>query len=323
MNENQDRISGDYNDFWAGRDYLNDLEPLKAAVFMVHAFNDWNVVPEHSVRIYDAIKQKDVPRMIYFHQGGHGGPPPMSMMNRWFTRYLYGIDNGVEDDPKSWVVREGERRDNPTSYPEYPHPDASPVALYPNSGGQKSGVLSTQQTKNQGTEEVVDNVSFSSADLAKASESNHRLLYATEELAEPLHISGTATLKLRLACDKEAANLSAWIVSLPWTDPSEGTRGRITDNIITRGWADPQNRESMRESEPLEPGKFYDVEFALQPDDQVIPAGARIGLMIMSSDKDFTLHPDPGTRLTIDLDQTVLHLPIVGGSKSFDNATAQ
>ena len=26
-----DRITGDYNSFWAGRDYLNDLEPVKAA----------------------------------------------------------------------------------------------------------------------------------------------------------------------------------------------------------------------------------------------------------------------------------------------------
>ena len=46
-----DRVNGDYNDFWAGRDYLNDIGPVKAAVLMAHAFNDWNVVPEHSVRI--------------------------------------------------------------------------------------------------------------------------------------------------------------------------------------------------------------------------------------------------------------------------------
>ena len=28
------------------------------------------------------------------------------MINRWFTKYLYGQDNGVENLPKSWVVRE-------------------------------------------------------------------------------------------------------------------------------------------------------------------------------------------------------------------------
>ena len=52
MAQGQDRITGDYNDFWAGRDYLNDMEPMKAALLMSHGFNDWNVVPEHSLRIY-------------------------------------------------------------------------------------------------------------------------------------------------------------------------------------------------------------------------------------------------------------------------------
>jgi X-Pro dipeptidyl-peptidase len=40
MKNGMDRITGDYNDFWAGRDYLNDLGPLKAATLMSHAFND-------------------------------------------------------------------------------------------------------------------------------------------------------------------------------------------------------------------------------------------------------------------------------------------
>ncbi|HSF53387.1 MAG TPA: CocE/NonD family hydrolase, partial [Algoriphagus sp.] len=31
MAQGMDRKTGDYNDFWAGRDYLNDMEPMKAA----------------------------------------------------------------------------------------------------------------------------------------------------------------------------------------------------------------------------------------------------------------------------------------------------
>jgi X-Pro dipeptidyl-peptidase len=101
----RDRSSGDYNDFWATRDLLPRVGNIKAAVLMAHAFNDWNVVPEHSVRIYEALKGR-VPLQAYFHQGGHGGAPPMEMMNKWFTRYLYGVQNGVEQEPKSWIVRE-------------------------------------------------------------------------------------------------------------------------------------------------------------------------------------------------------------------------
>jgi X-Pro dipeptidyl-peptidase len=123
MKEGMDRITGDYNDFWAGRDYLNDMGPFKAALLMSHGFNDWNVMPEHSFRIYEAAKAKGLPVQIYYHQGGHGGPPPISLMNRWFTRYLHGVENGVENDPKAWIVREEDERDDPTPYADYRRPE--------------------------------------------------------------------------------------------------------------------------------------------------------------------------------------------------------
>jgi X-Pro dipeptidyl-peptidase len=135
-------------------------------------------------------------------------------------------------------------------------------------------------------------------------------MYTTPILKQPVHLSGTSTIKIRLASSKPAANLSVWMVSLPWKD---GKNTLITDNIITRGWADPQNYRSIRKGEPLKPGKFYDLTFDLQPDDQVIPAGQQIGLMIFSSDREFTLWPDPGTELTVDLAATSITLPVVGG----------
>jgi X-Pro dipeptidyl-peptidase len=315
----QDRVTGDYNQFWEGRDYLNQLGPMKAAMLMAHAFNDWNVMPEHSVRIYEAVKAKGLPHQIYFHQGGHGGPPPLKQMNRWFTRYLYGVENGVEKDPKSWIVREGATRGNPESYPDYPHPEARPVTLQPQPGGVTAGPLTLADPAAppaaQQLESLIDNFSFSGAILAKADWTNHRLLYATAQLKQSLHLSGTAKLKIRLSSSRPAANLSVWLVSLPWTDSRT-----ITDDVITRGWADPQNHASLTESDSLTPGQFYDLTFTLQPDDQVIAAGEKIGLMIFSSDRDFTLWPDPGTILTVDLSQTSLELPVVGGTAAFQQA---
>lgn len=313
MAEGMDRISGDYNEFWAGRDYLNDMEPMQAALLMAHGFNDWNVMPEHSYRIYKAVKEKGNPVQIYYHQDGHGGPPPMSMMNRWFTRYLYDVENGVENDPKAWIVRERDEQDKPTPYPDYPHPDAESVAFYPSPGAPQHGGLSLSKSVDQGTETVVDNYSFTGSALAQAEWTEHRLLYVTPTLQEDLHISGIPAITVRLASSKPAANLSVWLVSLPWEDGRETV---YTDNIITRGWADPQNQDSMTESEHLTPGKFVNLTFHLQPDDQIIRAGQQIGLMIFSSDKEYTLHPEPGTELTIDLDNTSLTLPILEGEEA-------
>ncbi|MEO1617277.1 MAG: Xaa-Pro dipeptidyl-peptidase [Planctomycetota bacterium] len=313
LGANLDRLSGDYNEFWKGRDYIHQLGKVRAAVLMSHGFNDWNVVPEHSYRISAKLKEMGVPLQIYYHQAGHGGEPPLKMMNRWFTRYLLDVENGVENDPKSFIVREGKKRDEPTAYEDYPHPEAETVTLYGLGAAPKPGQLAFERSAEPKQETLVDNFSFSGASLAQADWTKHRLIYATTELKEPVHLSGTASVTIRVASSKPAANLSVWLVSLPW---NKSSRASINNNIITRGWADPQNHASITESEPLEPGKFYDVTFDLQPDDQIIPAGQQIGWMIFSSDQDFTLHPDPGTELTIDLSGTELKLPVVGGKEA-------
>ncbi len=310
MAKGMDRVTGDYNEFWRKRDLMNYMEPFKAAVLMAHAFNDWNVVPSHSYRFIKALKEMGLPLQIYYHQGGHGGEPPFKMMNRWFTRYLCGAENGVENDPKAFIVREDADRLNPTPYADYPHPDAVPVTFFLTPGAPAAGALVTERTAGQGKETITDNFSFTGSMLAQAEYTSHRLLYLTPVLTEPVHISGVATVKVRAAANKPAVNLSVWLVSLPWTTPRQP---KPTDNIITRGWADLQNHRSLTESEPLIPGQYYEMSFELEPDDQIIPAGKQIGLMIFSSDKEFTLHPMPGTELTIDLDGTEVTIPIVGG----------
>ena len=317
MKNSMDRLTGDYNEFWAGRDYLNEMEPMKAALLMSHGFNDWNVMPEHSYRIYKAAKEKGIPSQIYYHQNGHGGPPPMKMMNRWFTKYLHGIDNGVENDSKAWIVRENDDRQKPTAYLDYPNPEAKPVTLFLTEGAPKAGSLNLEKNTSNIKENLIDNYSFSGDALAKAENTNHRLLYVTPKFKEDVHISGLASVTVAIASSKPAANLSVWLVSLPW---NEGRRTKITDNIITRGWADLQNHKSLTESKPLVPGEFYKMTFDLQPDDQIIEKGQQIGLMIFSSDKEYTLHPEPGTTLTVDLNTTSLTIPVVRGIDAFEKA---
>ncbi|MDP5081183.1 MAG: Xaa-Pro dipeptidyl-peptidase [Winogradskyella sp.] len=320
MMNGMDRQTGDYNGFWAGRDYLNQMEPMKAALLMSHGFNDWNVMPEHSYRIYKAAKEKGLPTQIYYHQQGHGGPPPMSMMNRWFTKYLHGLDNGVEkEENKAHIVREYDDRQMPTAYKDYPNPEASDVTFNITVGGNTSGRIQLETKMKEATEKLTDDVSFSGKDLATASTSNNRLLYLTPVLKQDLHISGVPKVTVTLASNKPATNLSVWLVSLPW---QEGNDVKITDNIITRGWADPKNYKSLTKEEDLIPGKFYTVSFDLQPDDQIIKAGQQIGFMIFSSDKEFTLHPKAGTELSVKVGgATTLTLPIVGGVEAFKKVT--
>ena len=230
--------------------------------------------------------------------------------------FYAGIDNGVENDAKAWIVRENDKRSKPTAYKEYPNPAAENITFHLGKGGNKVGSLGFKKASKKTKEILIDDHAISGIDLAKATDSKNRLLYVTPILKEDVHISGLASISVKIASSKPATNLSVWLVSLPW---DEG-RVRITNNVITRGWADLQNNKSLRKSKPLKPGKFYKMTFDLQPDDQIIRKGQQIGLMIFSSDNQFTLLPKPGTELTVNLQGTSITIPVVGGKEAFKKA---
>ena len=305
--KNQDRITGDFNEFWASRDYLSKIDNMNAAMIMAHGFNDWNVMPEQSYRFYKAAKEKGLPVQLYYHQGAHGGEPPFTMMNRWFTHYLHEVENNVEKDISVRIVRENE--DYPRSYESFPDPSAQNVTFYLQGGNVNNGILTTKSLNPQPIDTLNDNRKIEGKLLVESKHAKHRLLYVTPKLQNSLRISGIPTIKLRLGSNKPAANLSVWLVSLSY-DFEKQTY--VFKEIINRGWADPQNHKSLSYGEPLKVGSFYDVSFDLNPDDQIIPTGTYIGLMVFSSDSEFTLLPKPGTELYIDQQNSTITIPILG-----------
>ena len=307
----QDRVTGDYTPFWDARNYMNDIENVGAASLVAHGNNDWNVMTKHAAVYYEALRTRGVPHMLYWHQGGHGGSPPLIRTNRWFSRYLWGHENGVENDPRAWVVREGQSSQNPTPYAEWPDPGASQVTLSFNGNGLETGELTLKEGK-RASQTLVDNATISPATLMNAPSSPNRLLFKTPTLLSPIRISGTPTITLTMAFSKPKANLTAHLISYP----AAGGNG----TVISRGWIDPENRRSPAITEAIATGKSYKLTFDFQPKDSVLAAGRRLGVMIISSDRDYTIRPAPGTELTMALRESQLRLPIVGGPSTFTNA---
>ena len=300
----QDRVTGDYTPFWDARNYMNDVSNVKAASLVAHGNNDWNVMTKHPAAFYDALKDLGVPHQLYWHQGGHGGSPPLIRTNRWFSRYLWDHQNGVENDPKAWVVREGQSSQNPTPYPEWPDPNAGKARLTFKPGAPAIGTL-TLHAVGQAEETLIDNATVTPASLMNAAASPNRLVFKTPILQAPVRISGTPTISLKMAFDRPRANMTAHLISYP------GGAGNGT--VLSRGWIDPENRNSPAITEAVVPGRSYQLNFDMQPKDSVIAAGRRLGIMIISSDRDYTIRPAPGALLTMDLDESVVTLPIVGG----------
>jgi X-Pro dipeptidyl-peptidase len=333
----RDRATGDYNDFWAVRDLVPLLKNVKAAVLLGHGLHDYNVMPSHSTVVFEELQARKVPSAIYLHQGGHGGNPPDDLVNRWFSHYLYGVDNGVEKDGRAWIVSnlatapapEPGRRPAPpppAMFATFPVPGSTPVKLYGSAGGQGIAKLSLNAPKT-GTDSWTDDVAVSGSANAVAPRSVNRLIYATETFTDTVHVSGTARVTLRVASSKPAANLTVWLVTLPYDTLRRGSQSYR--GVVARGWADIRNYKGLtkggyymdkRAGEPLVPGKFYDVTFDLEPDDHMIPAGKQLAVMIMSSDAEFTLAPKAGTQLTVDLSKSSFTIPIVGGAAALSKA---
>src|SRR5690606_4825949 len=107
---------------------------------------------------------------------------------------LHGVENGVEEGPKAYIVRERDEQSNPTSYADFPNPEASDVNFYLKAGAPAAGTMGLEKTTSGKKETLVDNYSFTGSALAQADYTEHRLLYLSPVLKEPVHISGISRI---------------------------------------------------------------------------------------------------------------------------------
>ena len=299
----QDRVTGDYSDFWAKRDYLPRARKVKASVFVVHGLNDWNVKTKAFAAWWERL---NVPRKLWLHNGGHGGPQGTTdykvTENRWFDHWLFGVPNGIMAEPRVKLQREDGTY---TTESRWPAAGARTTRMWLS----RSGGLSTRGPRGSRTSEsFVDRGRELDTDdvLIQNPDADHpnRLAYLTRALASDVRLSGTPEVSLKLALEnRTAANLTAVLV-----DYSAGA-----PVMVTRGWLDPQNRSSDARSRRVRPGKEYRLRWDLQPDDYLFKAGHRIGLVVVSTDHDYTIRPRPGTRISLTPRGSRLILPLVGG----------
>jgi X-Pro dipeptidyl-peptidase len=311
----KDRTTGDYNLWWDQRNYVNYVWRFKPAVLISHGLNDLNTKPRMFARLYDALRTHGVPAKIWLNQGGHGDGANSGArqaawrdeLNRFWSQYLFGVDNRWEEGPRTAIQRENGQW---VDYENWPVPGARPATFNLGASGDNTiGTFSFAGASGpaQGIETLVDDSSIDATVLIAAPQSPNRLAYRTAPLTSPVHMSGIPSVSLKLKFDKPAAVVSAAVVDY---------RADGTVRLVTRGWADPQNRISISRTSPVRPGVAYDIAFELQPHDYQFQAGSRIGLVVMSTDRLFTLRPPAGTVLTLDTRLSHASLPIVGGPEA-------
>jgi len=312
--EDEDRSTGDYNEFWDDRNYLNDVKNIKASVFIVHGLNDRNVRTKQFSQLWEAIGEEDVPRKMWLHNRGHSGAGNQNnwaeTQHKWYDYWLYGLENDIMEEPMVDVQRE----DNSWQKQEdWPHVDMQSTKLYFQPESEGTGSLHTSPVRNQphNKQTLTDAPTTNPNTLVANPDTTHdnRLAYTTEVLAEPVQMSGSPEINIRASLDQPVSNLTAFLVEYK----SDGSQ-----TVVTRGWMDAQNIHGADRSISLVPGRDYTFEWDLQPHDYVFNEGSRIGVVVMASDRDHTIRPLTKTDVTLTPTRSHLTLPIVNGKEAIE-----
>lgn len=298
LTEQQGREHGDFSPFWQARNHLARAKNFKAATFIIHGQSDWNVKQKHAIQLWEALDGV-VPRRMILHRGGHGQGSVFDTSRKirdWFAHFLDGEDNGIE---KGFLVEVEHLDSSQSVQASWPHPGARKERMYFSSDLTLSARPVTEavlEFEDQGKEKKLE--SFIGA---PGEEREGRLLFVTAPFESDRILTGTTRVNLRIAVkNRRAANLTVAIVEY-------NKYGKAT--VVTRGWADPQNHQNLRRGETLEPGRFYDVAFNLEPKQERFEKGSRLAVLILSTDYNFTLRPDVGTQLQVNLgDKSYLDL---------------
>lgn len=344
----QDRETGDYSKVWAQRDYVGQARKVRAAVMVVHGLNDWNVKVKNSVQWWNALKRAGVPRKLWLHQANHATPfrwrleEWLRQTHHWFDRWLYNIDNGITKEPRVDVERAPGQWETAKDWP-VPGTRSVPLSLNAGPAGQP-GALALRPRPGA-DQSFVDEGRTRTAEQLLVNEDQadpNRLAYLTPPLKAPVRVNGIPQAALRASLDGRSPYLTALLVdygtdtrptgarvdtgqrvcygeSVPGDEGCTTRQALRTETapfkIITRGWLDARNRHSPSRTEPIRPGKAYDFRWDFEPTDYVVKPGHRLGVVVLSTDYDYTLRYPAGTRVTVRPGTSKVVLPLARGGR--------
>ena len=364
LNELQHKDGHNYNEEYAKRDYTLNASNLKAAPLIIQGLNDDNVKPKHFELMLEAYKKAGIDPKVLLHQGNHiypstrwsgtevAGQAFNDLMNLWYSHYLYGIENGIENlpqvtaqdnlDPSKWRRFDKWDTNNAISARIYSKREDVTVT------GDYYGTGNNWTTRNQDaafhSSEVaasyaapVDQdvtikghipVHFSAAFVK--GDKNHAHVSATlmdvsdeefdvvkEEITYDKNGYSTRTL------EKETIDETGyWNGSNLETLPLKRYKThKVKSVVIARGWmnlANPASRydsASSSKSIDVKEKEFHDYTMYLQPNLYTVKKGHRLVLSLHTYDPDYIYFADP-YEVTFKTDSISTTIPTVEASRS-------
>jgi X-Pro dipeptidyl-peptidase len=182
----------------------------------------------------------------------------------------------------------------------------------------------------------------------------YRAAFVSAPLPKTGRLSGTPATRLRIKLDKPTSNVTALLVdygedtrvnylgagsgirTLDTEDchgestPSDDACYKQTEvttvtspvNVVARGWLDAQNDRSAADPRPLQPGRYYTVDWETLSQEYLLKKGHRLALVLAGTDADYNTETPTGAQVTVDLRGSSISIPVVVAEEDVNTLVA-
>ena len=323
-----ERETGDYNQFWHDRNYLIHADNVQAEVVFTHGSQDWNVKPLHVYQMFHALPSH-IKKHLFFHNGAH------VYMNNWqsidfresmnalLSKKLLNHSSNFDLPPVIW-------QDNIQAQNWMDLDDFGNQENYAHFHLGKG----SQEIQNRYSDEDYNRFAKSYQIFKnELFEDKAQQITLDLPLEDDLFINGPVRLNLHLKSSTNKGLISAQLLDYGATkrltpipspiEPRSMDNGRyyMLDNlmelpfadtphrVITKGFLNLQNRTDLLTVEEVVPNQWMELSFELQPTIYKMAKGAKLRLVLYTTDFEHTVRDKTDYKLTIDLEKSSLDLP--------------
>ncbi|WP_251545636.1 Xaa-Pro dipeptidyl-peptidase [Limosilactobacillus caecicola] len=342
----QDRKTGNYNAFWAHRNYLPNVDNIKCAVMMVHGLNDWNVKPVNVKNLYDALQGLPVTSKLILHQGQHiyinafRSLDFSEMANLWFANKLWELDNHADDLLPDVLVQDNVHAETWHTTTNWSGNQSTTFNLTANGLTTATTPTTAAVTFDDHQEPATYQDWCQHPDkwaqaLLNDQDGQFSAHFVGAPVKEKWVLRGTPMLRVRIASSVDHGLLSARLVdrgdakrltTTPVILAKDGLelayhfgkddlrefelQKQVTPaKVISFGHINLQNRRDASSVDDLAAGQFVDVELPLQPVFHTLTTGHQLELVLYATDYEMTLRGNEKIQYQIDPQHCELIIP--------------
>ena len=340
LKRGQDRITGQYNDFWAVRNYRPNVKNIKCSFISVHGLNDGNVKPKNVYKLWQELVKLPSKHKLFLHQGPHTYMNNLAsidftdMMNLWLCQELLGVKNNALAQWPDVMIQDNLKPDTWQSEQTWSNELGKETTYHLTENNQLSQSQEGSTTKDfedlggkQYHEANIGELEWENEFLAGQEQwQKSQLRFVADAITKDTTLVGRPKVSLKVASSLAKGQLSVALIELDKRQRLSDVPGFLdlngqplgynfgTDSLkefvpgktnsfklIAKGHCNLQNSASLLRAQAIEPNEFYELNFELQPTYYHLPVGAKLGLVVYSTDMGMTKRPQEETTYQLDL----------------------